>query len=111
MASLEERLGRVETAVTSHDEILAMLANLQVQLSARQDEHADRMDDHAERMQRLEEILARQEALLAQHDERMQRLDEQLVEIRRDSRRTQRLWVRLAQRYGWLEDEDLGAGE
>ena len=32
---------------------------------------------------------------------------EMLDEIRRDARQTQRLWVRLAQRHGWLEDDDL----
>ena len=29
-----------------------------------------------------------------------------LEEIQRDGRQMQRLWVRLAERYGWLEDED-----
>ncbi len=32
---------------------------------------------------------------------------EMLDEIRRDSQQTQRLWVRLAQRHGWLDDDDL----
>jgi hypothetical protein len=32
---------------------------------------------------------------------------EVLEEIRRDAKQTQRLWVRLAQRYGWLEEDDL----
>ena len=31
---------------------------------------------------------------------------EMLEEIHRDSKQTQRLWTRLAQRYGWLEDDD-----
>lgn len=31
---------------------------------------------------------------------------EMLDEVRGDSKQTQRLWTRLAQRYGWLEDDD-----
>ncbi len=31
---------------------------------------------------------------------------EMLNEIRRDSQQTQRLWLRLAQKYGWLDDDD-----
>ena len=32
---------------------------------------------------------------------------ETLDEVRRDAKQTQRLWVRLAKRHGWLEDSDL----
>ena len=37
----------------------------------------------------------------------LERLESLLQEVRRDSQQTQRLWVRLAQRHGWLEDDDL----
>ncbi len=33
--------------------------------------------------------------------------NEMLREMRQDNHNTQRLWVRLCQKYGWLEDEDL----
>ena len=36
-----------------------------------------------------------------------ERQQELLEEIRRDNQQTQRLWARLAQRYGWLDDDDL----
>ena len=42
-------------------------------------------------------------ALLTTIAERQQDLLEQ---VQRDSANTQRLWVRLAKRFGWLEDED-----
>ncbi len=32
---------------------------------------------------------------------------ELLEELRRDVRHTQRLWTRLAQKNGWLDDDDL----
>ena len=35
-----------------------------------------------------------------------ERQQELLEEIRRDNQQTQRLWTRLAQRYGWLDDSD-----
>ena len=38
--------------------------------------------------------------------EALERHQELLAEIHRDARQTQRLWVRLAQRYGWLDEND-----
>jgi hypothetical protein len=47
--------------------------------------------------------------LLERHEAMFERQEAMLEEIRRDSKQTQRLWVRLAQRYGWIEDEDFTA--
>ena len=33
-----------------------------------------------------------------------------LEQIQRDGQKTQRLWVNLCKKYGWLEDEDLLGG-
>lgn len=38
--------------------------------------------------------------------ETLERQEAMLEEIHRDARQTQRLWVRLAQRYGWLDDDE-----
>ena len=35
------------------------------------------------------------------------RVTELLEETRQDSQMTRRLWVRLSQKYGWLDDDDL----
>ena len=51
----------------------------------------------------LSSIAERQQTLL-------ERLDARLEEARRDNRQTQRLWVRLCKKYGWLDDEDLDDG-
>ena len=48
----------------------------------------------------------RQQETLERHQELLERQQEMLAEIRRDARQTQRLWVRLAQRYGWLDEND-----
>ena len=48
---------------------------------------------HEVRLRLLEAIAERQQTLLE--------------EVRRDASQNQRLWVRVAHRYGWLEDEDL----
>ena len=42
--------------------------------------------------------------LLTSIGERQQDLLEQ---VQRDAQQNQRMWVRVAKRYGWLEDEDL----
>ena len=45
--------------------------------------------------------------------ERMQANHEAIVrmleEVTRDAANTRRLWLRLAQRYGWIDDEQNGA--
>ena len=59
-----------------------------------------------ERVAELELIAGNHDALihlLIAIGERQQAL---LEEIQRDARQTQRLWVRLAERYGWLDDDD-----
>ena len=59
------------------------------------------------RVASLEEVRRYNEArigLLESISERQQHL---LEEVRRDSQHTQRLWVRLCKKHGWLEDEDL----
>ena len=58
-------------------------------------------------LESLEKIILHHDArmnLLASIAERQQTL---LEEIKRDSSQTQRLWVNLSRKYGWLEDGDL----
>ncbi len=69
--------------------------------------------DIERRVERLESIAEGQQAqvgLLTSIAERQQasleHLGDLLEEVRRDTAQTRRLWVRLAQRYGWLEDGD-----
>ena len=77
--SIDDRFQQLETTSRTHHEMLNLLISL------------------GEAQQTL---LENQQAIL----ERQQQL---LEEIRRDASQTQRLWVRLAQKYGWLEDDDL----
>ena len=65
----------------------------------------------------IEERLAKLEIPVRNHDamfnlligisERQQALLEQ---VQRDGQKTQRLWVNLCKKYGWLDDEDLLGG-
>ena len=78
---LEERLTSLEAAAERHEQTIARLVSI-----------ADNHD------QLLDRLLANQEAIA--------RL---LEEVIRDAATTRRLWLRLAQRYGWLDDEQNGA--
>ena len=55
---------------------------------------ADRNEQHEVQLNLLTSIAERQQTLLE--------------EIRRDAQQSQRLWVNLCRKYGWLEDADLG---
>ena len=60
-----------------------------------------------ERIEELEQTATTHDAmfrLMIAIGERQQAL---LEEVQRDTQRTQRLWVNLSKRYGWLEEEDL----
>ena len=66
--------------------------------------------------QRHEQTIARLDAIAENHDQLMERLlanqeaiASLLEEVTRDAGTTRRLWLRLAQRYGWLDDEQNGA--
>ena len=65
MATIEERLAKLEIPVRNHDAMFNLLIG----------------------------ISERQQTLLEQ--------------VQRDGQKTQRLWVNLCKKYGWLEDEDL----
>ena len=75
----EQRLARLEET----DRILAELAQRQ----------QEQLDGIIKMLQRQEEQLARQR--------------EELAEVREDTNMTRRMWVRLAKKHGWLDDEDV----
>ena len=79
MTNLEGRVGRLEDAVVR----LIGIAENQTKI----------LDDHTQ-LQRDHRVL-------------LGKLNDNLEEARRNSQRTQRLWIRLAQKNGWLDDDDL----
>ena len=111
--TIEERVAQLEGTSRTHEAML----NVLISIGERQQETLDRQQETQGRQQAL---LDRQQALLERHqalleryqetlDRQQQTLDRQqelLAEVRRDARQTQRLWVRLAQRYGWLDEND-----
>ena len=92
---MEEREASLETATHRHEQTLARLDSI--------------LENHD---QLLERLLASQEALQAKQDSlqsNQERIVDLLEELTRDAATTRRLWLRLAQRYGWLDDEQNGA--
>lgn len=92
---LEERVTSLEDAARWHEQTIARLASI-----------AENHD------QLLERLLANQEALQA-NQETLHSNQESIVnlleELTRDAATTRRLWLRLAQHYCWLDDEQNGA--
>ena len=84
---LEERVTSLETAAQRHEQTIARLDSM--------------VEDHD---QLLDRIIANQEALQANH----QAIVSLLEEVTREAAVTRHLWLRLAQRYGWLDDEQNG---
>ncbi len=52
-------------------------------------------------------MVQRQQDLIGQQQEILARQQELLDEVREDTKMTRRLWVRLAAKHGWLDDDDL----
>ena len=85
---LEERVASLETATERHEQTIARLTTI-----------AEDQD------QLLDRLVANQETLQANQETIVSLLEE----LTRDAATTRRLWLRLAQRYGWLDDEQNGA--
>ncbi len=85
---LEERVASLEDAAQRHEQTIARLVSI-----------AENHD------QLLERLLASQETLVSNQEAIVNLLEE----LTRDAATTRRLWLRLAQRYGWLDDEQNGA--
>ena len=61
-------------------------------------------------MKDLESIAEGQEARLRLLGLIAERAQTTLDKARRETANTQRLWVNLCKKYGWVEDEDLWGG-
>ena len=55
----------------------------------------------------LAELAQRQQEQLDGIIKMLQRQEEQLGEVREDAKMTRRMWVRLAKKHGWLDNEDV----
>jgi len=111
--TIEERVAQLEGTSRTHEAML----NLLISIGERQQETLDRqqalqerqqetLDRHQALLERHQALLERHQALLERHQALLERQEELLAEVRRDAQQTQRLWVRLAQRYGWLDEND-----
>ena len=96
----QERIEALEQTSRTHDAML----NLLISIGERQQDTAD---EHKGMLERQQGLAERQQAMLERQDVMVERQQALLEEVRRDSAQTQRLWVRLAERHGWLEDDDL----
>ena len=63
-------------------------------------------DKHDEIITRLAALSDQMAQVLLNHDERMRANEESIAETKRHVSQVQRLWVRLAKKHGWLDDED-----
>ena len=111
--TIEERVAQLEGTSRTHEAMLNVLISIgerQQETLERQQETLERQQEMLERHQetqgRQQGLLDRHQALLERHQETLERQQELLAEVRRDAQQTQRLWVRLAQRYGWLDEND-----
>ena len=99
---LEERVASLETAAERHEQTLARLDTI-----------IENQDQLIDRIQANQEILQANQATLQANQEILQANQEAIVnlleELTRDAATTRRLWLRLAQRYGWIDDEQNGA--
>ena len=99
---LEERVASLETSAERHAQSIA-------RLDAMKEDHDQLMERLVANQEFLQENLktlqASQERIEANHEAIVRLLEE----VTRDAANTRRLWLRLAQRYGWIDDEQNGA--
>ncbi len=99
---LEDRVTSVEATAERHEQHIARLDSI----IENHEQLLDRLLVNQETLQANQETLqANQESLQANQGAIVSLLEE----LTRDAATTRRLWLRLAQRYGWLDDEQNGA--
>ncbi len=76
--------------------LLADIAERQQALLERLELNIERLDRNVERLDRNMERL----------DRNLEEQQKEVAEYRRDTRQYQRLWVHLAQKHGWLDEDD-----
>ena len=64
------------------------------------------MEKADEEGRQMQQSIARHDAMLETLTSISERQQELLEEVRRDAQQTQNLWVKLAGKYGWLDDLD-----
>ena len=89
----EQRLARLEETTNILGELMATVVGM-----------VQRQEDLIGQQQ---EILARQQEQLGDIVSILQHQREELAEVREDTNMTRRMWVRLAMKHGWLDDEDV----
>ena len=99
---LEERVASLEDAAQRHEQTIARLTSI----VENHDQLLERLLASQERIQASHETLQANQETLHSNQEAIVNL---LEELTRDAATTRRLWLRLAQRYGWLDDEQNGA--
>ncbi len=105
---LEERLASLEANAERHEQTLGRLDAI----IENHDQLLDRLLANQETLQANQKTLQANQETLQSNQEKMQANQEAIVglleELTRDAVTTRRLWLRLAQRYGWLDDEQNG---
>ena len=99
---LDERVASLEAAAYRHEQTLGRLDSI----IENHDQLLDRLLVNQETLQANQETLQANQETLQANQEAIVGL---LEELTRDAATTRRLWLRLAQRYGWLDDEQNGA--
>ena len=99
---LEEGVASLETSGERHAQSIARMDAM--------------IEDHDQLIERLvanQEFLQENLKTLQASQQRMEANHEAIVslleELTRDAANTRRLWLHLAQRYGWIDDEQNGA--
>ena len=97
----EDRLAALEASAMRHDQTIARLDTI----IENHDELLERLMSNQEALKSNQEALKSNQEALKSNQEEIVHL---LAEVARDAATTRRLWLRLAQRYGWLDDEQNG---
>ena len=97
-----------------HDEQLASIRENSQRMAELTQAHEAKLVSHDEQLAslhennlRIAELTQTLATMLVSHDGQLASLRELVDEAREDNRMTRNLWVNLARRYGWLDDQDL----
>jgi ABC-type transporter Mla subunit MlaD len=103
----EERLDRLEEVSEKLTELTMTVAGTAQRQQEQLERHQKMLGDIVSILQRQQKQLDDIVGIIERQQEQLAHQQELLDEVRQDTKMTRRLWVRLATKHGWLDEDDL----
>ena len=108
---LKDMGARLDRSIANHAERMAILQDLLVSLNQAVSDNKQMLRGHQQMLRDHQQMFGDHEQMLRNHEAILARQDEKLEEMRRFNRQTRRLYVLIARKANWLDEDDIAEWE